>query len=150
MPKPRARWRDVMASRSDQALLGIRQAIWLDQPLVRWSMYVLCGGMGTMSLAMGLLIWTGVIRSASAPGPDEVPWVLGPFMAGLGALILVPLALTIGVRRIRGPARWRSWIAEYRRCPICGYDLAGLGPEADGCLVCPECGSAWRIVGRCG
>lgn len=29
-------------------------------------------------------------------------------------------------------------------CPSCLYRLSGLRTEADGCLVCPECGAAWR------
>ncbi len=29
-------------------------------------------------------------------------------------------------------------------CAGCGYNLAGLKPEADGCRVCPECGAAWH------
>ncbi|MEX2219225.1 MAG: hypothetical protein WD749_10760 [Phycisphaerales bacterium] len=30
-------------------------------------------------------------------------------------------------------------------CPSCGYGLAELNPEPDGCRVCPECGAAWRM-----
>jgi hypothetical protein len=30
------------------------------------------------------------------------------------------------------------------RCPQCAYRLSDLKPEADGCVVCPECGAAWR------
>ena len=28
--------------------------------------------------------------------------------------------------------------------PSCGYQIAGMQSEADGCIVCPECGAAWR------
>lgn len=34
-------------------------------------------------------------------------------------------------------------------CASCAFSLQGLGPDDDGCLVCPECGHAWdalRIV----
>lgn len=31
------------------------------------------------------------------------------------------------------------------RCGTCAYDLSGCTPELDGCTICPECGSAWRI-----
>jgi len=31
------------------------------------------------------------------------------------------------------------------RCPTCGYAMAGLKAEGDGCAVCPECGGAWRV-----
>ncbi|MEQ9097306.1 MAG: hypothetical protein RIE32_13705 [Phycisphaerales bacterium] len=30
-------------------------------------------------------------------------------------------------------------------CPACGYSIAGLEPEEDGCRICPECGSAWKM-----
>lgn len=33
----------------------------------------------------------------------------------------------------------------HRRCVQCAYDLAGCKPDPDGCTVCPECGSAWRL-----
>lgn len=29
-------------------------------------------------------------------------------------------------------------------CPSCAYGLHGLPEDPDGCLVCPECGAAWR------
>ena len=32
-------------------------------------------------------------------------------------------------------------------CATCGYVLDGVQPESDGCTVCPECGSAWRLNG---
>ena len=32
-------------------------------------------------------------------------------------------------------------------CPSCAYRIDGIGPEPDGCTVCPECGGAWRIEG---
>ena len=37
-----------------------------------------------------------------------------------------------------------AWLVAHRRCGICGYDLAGISPGADGCAACPECGSAWH------
>lgn len=36
-------------------------------------------------------------------------------------------------------------LSDCRLCVVCGYDLAGLKPQADGCTVCPECGGAWRL-----
>jgi hypothetical protein len=29
-------------------------------------------------------------------------------------------------------------------CGSCGYSLQALAAQADGCLLCPECGAAWR------
>jgi hypothetical protein len=30
------------------------------------------------------------------------------------------------------------------RCASCGYLIDSLGPSPDGCVVCPECGAAWK------
>jgi hypothetical protein len=30
-------------------------------------------------------------------------------------------------------------------CGACRYDLDGALIEEDGCVLCPECGAAWRI-----
>ena len=30
-------------------------------------------------------------------------------------------------------------------CGCCQYELQGQIPESDGCVVCPECGGAWRL-----
>jgi len=30
-------------------------------------------------------------------------------------------------------------------CASCGYSLAGLSSESDGCTVCPECAAAWKM-----
>jgi len=32
-----------------------------------------------------------------------------------------------------------------RKCLSCGYELRGLTPAEDGCVVCPECSAAWRL-----
>lgn len=33
------------------------------------------------------------------------------------------------------------------RCAQCAYRLTDLKPELDGCVVCPECGAAWKAGG---
>ena len=37
-----------------------------------------------------------------------------------------------------------SSILKSGTCPVCSYDLRGSRPEGDGCVVCAECGGAWR------
>lgn len=37
-----------------------------------------------------------------------------------------------------------AYLAAHRVCGACGYDLHTVAPEADGCVVCPECGGAWH------
>jgi hypothetical protein len=29
-------------------------------------------------------------------------------------------------------------------CPACCYRIGGVPAQPDGCVVCPECGAAWR------
>ncbi len=35
-------------------------------------------------------------------------------------------------------------IARTGHCPSCGEDIRYQKPAADGCVVCPQCGAAWR------
>jgi hypothetical protein len=30
-------------------------------------------------------------------------------------------------------------------CHACAYDITGIRPGRDRCVVCPECGHAWRL-----
>ncbi len=57
-------------------------------------------------------------------------------------LIVVP-AVVYGwiVHRRPEPTAWLG----LGLCPACGYSIAEIEPEEDGCRVCPECGSAWRL-----
>lgn len=41
--------------------------------------------------------------------------------------------------------RFTRLVLEQGHCPSCGYALADIPAADDGCTVCPECGSAWRI-----
>jgi hypothetical protein len=61
-------------------------------------------------------------------------------------------ALMIGpslmlVMRFAPRLAWKRWAAEVAalgHCPSCAYGLFDLPVDADGCVVCPECGGAWR------
>ncbi|GJM18987.1 MAG: hypothetical protein DHS20C14_12000 [Phycisphaeraceae bacterium] len=63
-----------------------------------------------------------------------VPWAV----FGLSGLFFVVFAM-VPTRSLRGVTR-RLGV-----CWSCGYDLKGLPAAADGCVVCPECGAAWRV-----
>lgn len=39
-------------------------------------------------------------------------------------------------------ARELGWV---RECLACTYAIDDLPPDVDGCVVCPECGAAWRM-----
>lgn len=77
-------------------------------------------------------------------GVSVFPWFfgLGPLLVPFGFFVFQnvsshPKVLEGRARIIRSLTR--AWM-----CPGCGYSLAELEPEVDGCRVCPECGGAWR------
>ncbi|MFN0134246.1 MAG: hypothetical protein ACKVW3_17170 [Phycisphaerales bacterium] len=78
-----------------------------------------------------------VLRAAGAPGiVANLAYVLvfvGLFWVWRGAVrreLSAPITHALVARRL---------------CASCGYSLAGLGTEPDGCTVCPECSAAWRV-----
>ncbi len=92
-------------------------------------------------------------------------FVLFAFLVATGVSLLLSLGLGIALfvlfrllyapvlRRTRAYRRSESVIRQVLRvgvCPSCGYDLAGLPADGDGCVRCAECGSAWRAdrIGR--
>lgn len=73
-------------------------------------------------------------------------WI--PLSIGLvGALTYIVWALRRRRRNritLAADALIQLWLIK-GRCPSCGYTLAGIEPSPDdACVVCPECGSAWR------
>ncbi|MBC7835908.1 MAG: hypothetical protein H7Y88_12535 [Phycisphaerales bacterium] len=68
--------------------------------------------------------------------------------AALAALIGV--AAWYGMFRLSyRPPTWGtigSDLAHCQLCIVCGYDLASIRDGDDGCIVCPECGGAWRLA----
>ena len=69
-------------------------------------------------------------------------WVVP--MAFLAAVALMFASGAARDRRFR--LRHRAELAELPPvCLACMQDLSGLAPQDDGCVVCPECGAAWRV-----
>lgn len=63
------------------------------------------------------------------------------------ALILLAVLAAIYVINARLPRFAHRIVTEYLRrgvCAGCGYNLFGLETQGDGCVLCPECGAAWR------
>jgi hypothetical protein len=78
---------------------------------------------------------------------DDYPWWQIVLMIAVLWSVLA-FALTLILERIpnvAGPGGPNRLVAMLGLCYACGYDLADLHPEADGCTVCPECGAAWRL-----
>ncbi len=63
------------------------------------------------------------------------------FMAVMFGL---PMAMMTYCMAWRSPEHARDALLEYDLCPGCVHGLGGIPPEPDGCVVCPECGAAWR------
>lgn len=65
--------------------------------------------------------------------------------------LVIGMMVTFGwsLSRNRVDAKWKkdreSVAALPRVCPVCAYRLEGLGEADDGCVVCPECGAAWKF-----
>ncbi len=90
---------------------------------------------------MCVLIAGAYLSPALLPGrPSQVLMLVLPIVI----IVAVTLVLTPWLR----PMGWRL----HRRgllglglCPGCGYQVAKLATEPDGCRVCPECGAAWKL-----
>jgi hypothetical protein len=69
-----------------------------------------------------------------------------PIAMGLALGFPIAVIATLQVRRrIRGRSRQiADLVLDEGLCPSCMYNLHGLAPEHDGCVTCPECGTAWR------
>lgn len=126
-----------------------------DPPPKRHSAWARVKGGGGCALALAALIWWLALFV-------EMLWKLGTWLAGVFGwpawaglpLVIVTLAAGIWVivllnsfrrdpKASRAPLAWR---VPHAHCGACGYNLAGMAPEADGCTVCAECGAAWNIA----
>ncbi|MFM9959114.1 MAG: hypothetical protein ACKVZJ_13705 [Phycisphaerales bacterium] len=71
---------------------------------------------------------------------------ISPYLLGAVAGLIFPLFFMLALRRAekrQGPETARIMLAD-GLCPCCAYGLADLPHEHDACVVCPECGGAWR------
>lgn len=72
------------------------------------------------------------------------------FTLGRRALVLAivtSVVVSILIQRLVVPMFRVPTIADFLRigrCPQCAYAIQGLTPQADGCVICPECAAAWR------
>lgn len=67
--------------------------------------------------------------------------LLGPLLITVALLLA---GLVFSASRIWMPAVARYWLST-GQCASCRYELARVEPASDGCVVCPECGAAWKI-----
>lgn len=71
--------------------------------------------------------------------PAPWRWLLA---ISLLAILIYAGSVVVRAREIREQRR----VARAKGvCTACGYPIAELEPQADGCRVCPECGCAWKL-----
>jgi hypothetical protein len=110
---------------------------WTDRPLRGLGIMLVAGPMPALCLFGG----SSVLRSAG------VNPFIATFCGGVVGVVLMVLLFRFTI------TRWS--IEEYLRdhhvdiikrgaCLACGYAIAGIAQEDDGCRVCPECGAAWN------
>ncbi len=81
----------------------------------------------------------GVILATVAP---KMPmWIL-PVSLGVGMSVWFSLRARWGLKRL-GP-NVRLTMLNEGRCPSCSHQIHACPVQEDGCVVCPECGAAWR------
>ena len=85
--------------------------------------------------------------------PGVAPVSSGPSVGGgIGLLLAWFLYIVVvGTLTSLPMTRW-YWcpvivkgVLLVRHCATCGYSLASVPPEPDGCTICPECGAAWKL-----
>ena len=97
--------------------------------------------LGMLAITLGVLALMGIGAWLEAGTHGAATWALG-FAAAAIAIITASV-----VQRFLSAWAQRSAAARLGVCPSCTHGLTQLRPEADGCHVCPECGSAWRMDG---
>ena len=101
----------------------------LSRQLVRRVLSVMLGG--------GLLV---LVSTAFFSMPSWTGYLFMPLLM-LGMLWAIHAPLT--AEDLQG---YRKAMASRDLCRGCAYDMQRLSPDADGCAVCPECGSAWLLT----
>ncbi len=105
----------------------------------------------TSLLALSAVLLTGVVIAAIRIEGWALIWLLMFSPVGI-PLITVALqggasaSRQLGLGEPSSPIKRALVRAMLRaqRCPSCDYDLRGSPAQPDGCILCPECGAAWR------
>lgn len=102
-------------------------------------------GSRTVVAAVWALVILLCFASYALPGGTGMRAEWGVLTAiGVGFVLLVVVRYPL--RRVLARASAEAWRDVPRICRACGYLLERLPVEADGCVVCPECGCAWRAA----
>ncbi len=97
-------------------------------------------------LALVVIVLIGIAWSKLAPSilaPLKLPPIWQGIFMGSWPFLAMPPFIWILTRANR--QRIARVVTRHGFCPSCGYDLASIPVADDGCTVCSECGSAWRV-----
>ncbi|MEM8757285.1 MAG: hypothetical protein AAGF47_05840 [Planctomycetota bacterium] len=90
--------------------------------------------------ALGLGYW---VRSTwFTPGWFDWAFVIVMSLVFYGGLAVL---IAFGNSRLRTKDAGQRELLPLGRCAACAFGLRSIPSEEDGCTVCPECGSAWRV-----
>ncbi|MBS0190508.1 MAG: hypothetical protein JSR52_05100 [Planctomycetes bacterium] len=98
-------------------------------------------GTFAMQEAASRLAITFSPNSAASKTAIQLFGLFGPL---LFVLLLIFGGVVFSASRIWIPAVARHWLS-IGQCASCRYDLTNAEPAMDECLVCPECGAAWKL-----
>lgn len=122
--------------------IAVRSRMFAEGQKVQFSRKVLIPSL----LGFGAIVVWGILWIFISPRLSPMiplsPIVKGA-LQGLIPFIPFPLVMWFVIRA--GRAQIVRLVASHGYCPSCGYALADIPAADDGCTVCPECGSAWRI-----
>ena len=139
-----AAWRTLQAERQDDALAAlwpeIRARARARRPReVAGHRFVLV----CVVCVLGYVLIGSFIGVASK-GPVEITMSL----ACAAVVVSIGIMVMRGMSRVglvRDKREYARDVAELGHCASCGYPIDHLTPEDDSCVVCPECGAAWRV-----
>lgn len=106
----------------------------------RWSFATVGMGLVAGVVAVGLSMFVRQFMPRTSAF-----WQFLPTVAFWSALIGGILVARVYTRRTMGHSLAATAVAQ-GFCGQCCYSLEGKPPEHDGCVVCPECGAAWRAT----
>ena len=82
----------------------------------------------------------GLVKLAPGFTSSNARWLWPTLIVFIAVVFLVPS----GFWRFSRRAAAVSTLIGKSCCGACGFGLADELPETDGCVICPECGAAWR------
>ncbi len=96
---------------------------------------------GLIVLGVGAFVF---MLGYGAISPTGTPWWVYAFIPVMAALLFVGFLFRRGDLLVR-PMTIEQETLAHGLCPSCWELLEGIPPDDDGCTMCPDCGSSWRV-----